>query len=166
MKKFMLFCLFAIILSGCSAGQEYETVMDVQPILTPADKGQIVLELPQEAILAVFENKSGERIYLCDDFEIAVMTLEGGDLTKTIQEITGFQKEKLTVMETQIGAIKCYECAWAAAGETERIGRLAIMDDGYYHYAVSAMADAAKAEEVRECWNELFRSFRLVSTVQ
>lgn len=122
----------------------------------------VSLELPREAALAVFEKDSSEKLYFCDGYEIAVQTLTGGDLEKTLRTVTGFTKDRLTLMETEQGALRRYDCVWSAAGETEqRVGRTAILDDGAYHYAVTVMADESKAAPLSECWNALFRSLTL-----
>ena len=160
MKIVIAICGMLIMLCGCSNMGAFETVMDVVPVTEVRPAGSIKLSLPEEAAVAVFENLVEGKIYLCEDYEITVQTLEGGDLEKTMQEITGFSKDRLTVMETAQGELKRYDCVWSAMGEGEvQIGKTAILDDGVWHYAVSVMADASKAELLQEKWQELFRSF-------
>lgn len=166
LKRMFMFVLLSVLLCGCGV-QDFETVMDTQPVLTPLPAAAIVLELPQEAALAVFENDTGGKIYLCDGYEITVQTLPGGDLERTLQEVTGFSKDRLTLMRTEQDGSHRYDCVWSSAGEQEqRIGRLSILDDGKYHYAVGVMADASLAESLQDKLDNLFRSFSLVSTEQ
>ena len=53
-----------------------------------------------------------------------------------------------------------YDFVWSAAGETgERLGRGAIVDDGNYHYCLSAMRDPGDTEIP---WRDIFSSFSLL----
>ena len=159
MKLVIVICAILVLLSGCTVAGEFESVMDVLPVAELRPAGSIKISLPEEATLAVFENLMEGKIYLCEGYEITVQTLKGGDLAKTLQEITGFSKERLTVMETVQGQLKRYDCAWSAMGETEdQIGKTAIFDDGYWHYVVTVMTDASKAENLQETWQEIFKS--------
>jgi len=149
------------LLGGCAAEETFETVSDeiVQPVL--AQSRQIILALPEEAAAPAAESDGGA-LYQCEGYEIMVQTLEGGDLDRTLRELTGYAGEELTVLETQGDGGKRYELVWASAGENgPRIGRAMIVDDGSYHYCVSTLADADRAEEFRESWRILFGSISL-----
>lgn len=150
----------ALLLCGCGSTQTFETVSDVWQEET-AQAQHVVLELPEEAVAEVMESSEGE-IYLCDGYEIAVQTMEAGDLNRTVLEMTGFSMDELTVMQTHTGDLGCYELVWSAAGENgDRICRGAILDDGNYHYTVSVMADAQDADSIRPVWETVFSSLRL-----
>ena len=167
LKKTVIICVLLAVLSGCSGGGDFESVMDTQPVFVDAPMRTVLLELPEEAALEVFENAGTGKLYLCADYEIAVQVLEGGDLERTLREITGFPKERLTLIETEWEGMRRYTCAWSAAGEEEqRIGRAVILDDGNWHYTVCVMADASKAAELQERWNVLLNSFSLANTAQ
>lgn len=126
---------------------------------------QVLLELPEEISKPTMENSEAGAIYLCDDYTLTLNTVTSGDLNKTLYETTGFAKDQLQLLQTGSGELKRYECVWAAAGEPEdQIGRLCVLDDGDYHYVLTAMADASRAGQLRQTWNTLFDSFRLVST--
>ena len=43
----------------------------------------------------------------------------------------------------------------------EVVGGKFILDDGSYHYVLSAMTDADNAREYGEMWNGMFESFTL-----
>lgn len=160
MKKCMVFIL-ALLLTGCAAEETFETVADELVQSVSAEVREVVLELPAEAAAPASESESGT-LYLCDGYEIALETMEAGDLNATIQSISGYSRDNVTVMETDTGDWKRYEFVWASAGENgDRIGKAAILDDGSYHYVLSVMADADRAEEYEEVWREMFDSFVL-----
>lgn len=154
--------LMMMLLTGCGAEETFETVSDDMVLPVMAQPGNISVELPGEAALPVVENDNG-RIYLCEDYEIILQTLEGGDLDTTIQTLSGYSREELTVMETMLDGISRYEFVWAAAGEEgDRLGRGVILDDGDYHYCMSALWDADSTEKSQFSWNQVFESFSLV----
>ena len=94
------------------------------------------------------------------DYEIMVETLASGDLNDTIRTISGFEKDQLTVLQTQQADTDRYDFVWTTAGERgERLGRAVILDDGNYHYCMTALRDA---EESIIVWQEVFSSFALV----
>ena len=166
LSKIVYLLILSVLLSGCAA-RDFETVMDTQPILETQPAAAIHLQLPEDAALAVLEDDTVGKIYLCEGYEISVQTLAGGDLERTLREITGFTKDRLTVMKTEQDAIHRYDCVWSSAGETgQRVGKLAILDDGTFHYVVSVMTDASVAESLQDRFDDLFRSFTLVSTEQ
>lgn len=161
MKKWMLCVICVLLLSGCAAEETFETIRDelVQPAL--AEMRDIILSLPEDAVSPAAES-DGAVLYQCDGYEIILQTLDGGDLSATIQTISGYRREDLTVMETDLGDITKYELVWASAGELgDRVGRAAILDDGSYHYAVSVLCDADRTEEYTQVWDIMFGSFTL-----
>ena len=157
--------LFALLV-GCAAPSELETVNDqISEPQIPA--AQVRVELPEGAVLAVFENDDAARLYLCQGYEISVQTLPGGDLNETLQTVTGYSRDKLTVIERQWQGMKRMDLAWATAGETgDQVGRIAILDDGTWHYVLSVLGDAASVETMADDWEAIFRSFAVVSIVQ
>ena len=126
-----------------------------------AQPGRIDVKLPEEAAMPVSETDSG-RLYLCRDYEIALQTLSSGDLNGTIRSVTGYGKEELTVLETMRSDMPCYEFTWTCAGETgERIGRGIILDDGNYHYVMTALWDADQTKNLQVIWSDVFSSFHV-----
>ena len=163
-KKILFLLVVTVLLGGCGAQETFETVSDVASVQTPEAK-QVVLQLPADASVTVMENDDADRIYLCDDYTLTVQTLPSGDLDRTVRELTGFSKDGLTVMQTSEGDITCYESVWTAAGEAEdQIGRVLVMDDGQYHYAVSVMAVSSRAGDLSSTWQEIFSSIKLADT--
>lgn len=161
MKKLLFVLLASVLLCGCGAQETMETIADEWEIPILAKPREISLDLPGEALACAMESDTG-RLYFGDSYEIVVQTRSSGDLDATLEELTGFSREDLTVMQTQSGDVKRMEFVWAAAGEKgERLGRGVILDDGEYHYCLSVLQDAG----VKDCqviWSDVFRSFELV----
>lgn len=160
MKKCALLLLM-ILLTGCGAEETLETISDeiLQPVM--AQPREILVSLPGETAMPAMESDSG-RVYLASDYEIYIQTMESGDLDATIQTVSGYEKEDITVMHTQQQGIQRYEFVWSCAGEMgDRIGRGVVLDDGDYHYVLSVLRDAETTENSQITWNDVFRSFAL-----
>lgn len=158
MKKFyaVLGCL--LLLSGCGTQETFETISD-EPVLSVSAAAAVQIQLPQEAAVPSMEADDGTKLYMCDGFSVTVQTMQGGDLNKTIREISGYSRDALTVMQTEKDGMPRYECVWSAVGEGEsQICRAVILDDGVYHYAVTVMADYVRAGDLTETWQEILSS--------
>ncbi len=161
MKKLLLVLLGVLCLTGCAETEVFETVGDELILSAMGQPAEIRLTLPEDTVLPAMETEDGI-LYMCKDFEVYLQTLEGGDLLATIQAVSGCKAEDLMVVETLQGDTKRYEFVWSAVGELgEQVCRCAILDDGSYHYAATAMVDAEKAGEYQEIWNGMFETFAL-----
>ena len=158
MKKMVCILLCVVVMAGCASKGTFEQLQDVYaPEETPEPR-RISLTLPEEAAAQTLTGNNG-KLYFCDGYEIAVETLAGGDLNRTLKSVTGCEKEDLTLLQTGNGAITQWETVWTAAGEgTQRVGRVLILDDASYHYCISVMADALEAGALQENWEALFSS--------
>lgn len=162
MKKYCVLLLMALLLCGCKQQQTMETIADEMLLPVMAQPKNIAVELPGETALPVVENDAG-RIYLCDEYEIVLQTLDAGDLDRTMQTVSGMERNQLTVMETFADDVNRYEFVWTSAGERgEQLGRGVVLDDGSYHYCLSVLRNAEKADKSQINWNQVFGSFRLV----
>lgn len=163
MKKcWILLLAAALLLSGCASEETFETVADeiVQSVM--AQPRQIAVDLPDGAVAPVLESDSGQ-IYLCDDYELIVETMPAGDLSATIRSLCGYEKEELTIMQTQSDDAARYDFVWATEGEKgDMLGRAVILDDGSYHYCMSVLRDAAATKTSQISWRNVFGSFQLV----
>ena len=160
MKKCLILAAMLLLLTGCGTQETFETLADnvVQPASAPL--WQMVLDVPQDASVTVLQGENGEKIYLCDGYTVAVQTFSSGDLKKTLQTLTGYEKEDLTLMQTLQDGAKRYECVWTAAGEGEnQVGRLCLLDDGNYHYALTLHTAAEAAGELTEQWKNITTTF-------
>lgn len=161
MKKFWCMLLVSLLLTGCGAEETFETVADeiVQSVL--AQPREITIRLPDNAVAPVLESAQ-RQVYMSEEYEIMIETLESGDLQATVRELSGYEKEQLTVLETQVQDVTRYEFVWACAGERgDRLGRAVILDDGDYHYCLSVLRDA-QTEKSQIVWSDVFASFALV----
>lgn len=162
MRRICLILALLLTLSGCGSAETYETVADEMYIPVMAEPGEIWVELPEDSVMPAMESENG-RLYICDEYEVAVQTLQSGDLDATVRTVSGYALEELTVLQTGSGELDRYEFVWTMAGELgQRIGRATILDDGDYHYVLCATIDAEKIEEYQEVWNGIFESFSLV----
>ena len=124
-----------------------------------AQPREISVRLPENTVLPVME-QDGRKLYMGQNYEIMLETLASGDLNATICSVSGFEKEQLTVLQTQQADAERYDFVWTTAGERgERLGRAVILDDGNYHYCMSVLRDA---EESTVVWQDVFSSFALV----
>lgn len=161
MMKMWLLALLALCLTGCGEAEVFETVDDgtVLPVLAQPREASVTL--PEDTVLPVMETDNST-LYMCRDFDVQVQTLDGGDLDATLRQVTGQGAEDLTVITTEAGEFACYEFVWTAAGEAgEQVCRGQILDDGNYHYVLTAMTDAELVYEYQEIWNGMFESFAL-----
>ena len=163
MKKCVILALVVLaMLTGCGAQETMETISDVQAAPVMAQMREISVVLPEEAASPTVESGS-ERLYLCEDYEITVQILDGGDLNQTVKTLSGYERDALTVLSTRKDNLDSYEFVWACAGEEgDLVGRAMILDDGCYHYCVSILGDATQAMENKVLWDDMFHSFTLV----
>lgn len=151
-----------LLLCGCTQREEFETVMDVLEVQEYPLPRAISVDLPGETSLPVMESDNG-RAYLCNDYEIYIQTLPGGDVDATMEAMTGFERESLTVLSTMAEEIQRYEFVWASAGEGgDFLGRGIILDDGNYHYTMSVLRNVETEQTSAVVWDGVFSSFRLV----
>lgn len=163
MKKCWMILGLALLLSGCGSQPTFETVADVYDQPVSAVPQQILLDLPTSAQVPTLQSEDAGTIYFCDDLNVSVQTLEGGDLDRTLQTATGYSKDSLCVMQSYAPEGKCYECAFITAGEGQlQVGRTRIIDDGSYHYVVTILVPEEKAGQLQEQVQPVLDSFRVV----
>lgn len=162
MKIMVVILLSVCLLAGCSA-PVYETLGNIEHVsATLPSQAEMVLQLPADAALLSWSGE--DAMYLCGEYSIALQILPGGNLDETLIGISGFSADQLTVMEKICGDHMQYEAVWTAAGEgSDMVCRAAVIDDGSYHYCLTAMADADDAGQLKTDWNRLFASFCLAS---
>lgn len=162
MKNFWIAAALCLLLAGCAEQPVMETISDELVLSVMAQPRQITVSLPDDAVAPVLESDS-EQIYFCEDYQILVETLPGGDLEATVRTLSGCDKEKLTLIETDQDGARRYDFVWAAAGENgDLLGRGVILDDGSYHYCLSVLRDADTLDDTQVIWRNVFDSFALV----
>ena len=161
MKKVWILLILPALLSGCAAEETLETIADdiAQPVM--AQPAQISVDLPDNAVAPVLESDA-EQVYLSEEYEIIIETVSAGDLSATVQRISGYTPDNLTVMETEQDGVKRYDFVWASAGENgDMLGQAVILDDGNYHYCMSVLRDANPTQSSQIVWRDVFDSFQL-----
>lgn len=162
MKKLLVIPLIVLLLSGCGGEETRETISDVQDTPVSATMQRVLVQLPEELSAPALQSEKAGKLYLCDDYSVTVQTVESGDLDKTLRTATGMGRENLQILETRQGNLKLYRWVWATSGENGiQVGRGCILDDGAYHYVLTALADESVAAKVQPAWQEIFGSFRL-----
>ena len=164
MKKLLIIPLIVLLLCGCSKETMLETVTDEQAEQVIAAVRRIQVNLPSELSTPVLQSQENGTLYLCDDYSVTMQTMQSGDLIKTIRTATGLSKDNLQIQTTRQGNVKRYQFVWTANGEQGiQVGRTCILDDGMYHYVLTALADERAAGQVQETWREIFASFCLAA---
>lgn len=160
----MLF-LLGLLMAGCARQETFETVADewIQPVM--ASPREVSVRLPEGAVAPVLDSDS-EQVYLCDDYELILETRTSGDLDGTLQALTGYSRDALTVLTTQWNDVARYDFVWTSAGENgDVLGRGVVLDDGQYHYCMSVLRDASDTKKSQIVWSDVFQSFTLTDTV-
>ena len=165
MKKLWILVMAVLLLCGCSQPDSLETVAD--PVVTPEIPAPMVAVInpPLEAVQQTATDEASGKLYICDGYTLSLQTLPGGDLRSTVCTTTGFEPGQLDIIETQHNAGKQYRFVWTASTETgQQICRATILDDGYYHYVLTAMAPYETAGSLSQSkWKEVFASFRIMN---
>ena len=162
MRKLWLLLACGMIFAGCGAERTMETVADEAVVQVSAKPREIYVALPDDTVLPAMESDSGT-VYFCKDYDISVQTMESGDLQRTVEIVSGYSIEDLTIMETAGSDYIRYDFVWSAAGELgQQVCRASILDDGNYHYVLAVMGNADTAGEYGEIWSGILDSFCLV----
>lgn len=162
MRKCWIIAVLCMLLAGCGSKEVFETLGNVQHENSelPA-MAAVSLQLPEEAAAEAFGSGEGT-LYECEGYTLVLQTVASGDFARTVQTLSGFQPEKLTILESKVGQAQRYDWVWTAAGEDgDVLCRATVLDDGKYHYCLTAVADAREAGNLTAHWNELFGSFCL-----
>ncbi len=158
MKKYLWLLAAMLMLSGCGeADPVFETVAD--PIVpVAAEPTPISVWMPDDA---ASQTMAGEgECYTWGACELRIQTLDGGNIRKTMEALTGMAAEKLTVMEYERDGVQIYQTVWSMTGEEGiTLGRAMVADDGYYHYCVSLLSP--EETDVAEDYAMICSSFSL-----
>ncbi len=163
--KMVVMILMVLLLTGCGTQETYETIADVDIQSVMAQPRQILVDLPGDALATVLKTE-GEKVYISQDYEIIIETRAAGDLKATVQALSGFNPEDVTLLKTDLEEGTRHEFVWACAGEDgDRLGRAVIVDDGNYHYCMSVLRDAENRKVSQISWEDVFSSFRIAEGI-
>ena len=160
MKQWVGILLSALLLCGCQSEETtMETIADEWMVPVMAQPREVSLRLPEDLAMPVLEQDS-RQLYMGEGYELMLDVLNAGDLSNTVRTMCGYEKENMTLIQTRQEGMERYDFVWTAAGETgERLGRGVILDDGSYHYCLSALRDQGDTPIV---WQDVFSSFGLI----
>lgn len=162
MRKLLLILAASLLMAGCSAKETFETLGVIQhqvDVIPPM--AEVMLALPEDVTAETFWG-SGEAVYECSGYTLALQTLSSGDLHKTVAMLSGFSPNQLAIVESMQGEVKRYDWVWTAVGEEgELICRASVLDDGSYHYCIYTIAPAETGGKIMPVWNNIFASFQL-----
>lgn len=164
MKKALVMVVMGLLLTGCTVQKDLETVRDDGLVYQNADSFQLHISLPEDASLASMATENASICY-CDDYSVVMQKLPGGDVERTITELTGMSPDRLTVIKLESDGKQVYRFSWSAMGE-EALENCSCMllDDGQYHHAVTMMADYRKSSDLHNEWQSIFDSVKLINT--
>lgn len=157
--------LLALVLSACGPEETpvFETVgEDAYQQQSKPMAGQMELMIPENAVSEAMSDGLGGELYTWEDHTLQLQTLEGGDIRRTVESVTGFDYDALTVMASKKGDLMYYQTVWSTAGEEgTMLGRALIADDGYYHYCVSLLSP--EDSDSGEVYDRLCASFSVTN---
>jgi hypothetical protein len=159
MKKCVMLLLCALLLCGCRSADTFETLGDdhLQSVLQQQKKVQLTLE--QGAVPVQGETGT---VYFCDGYEVSVEVWKAGNISGTLQTLTGFGADDLMVIETSASGFVRYECIWVSTGEGgDQVGRVVVLDDGVYHYCITFQALADDAPALQLTWQQILDSVHI-----
>lgn len=160
MKKLLYVLFLGLLLTGCGEPEAFETMSDQYLVPETPEAQNTSFWLPEGAALQV-SGGEGE-LYLCDDFTVSVQTFSSGDLDATLRSVTGYGKDRLSLLQWKTAQGTRTDCAWASVGEAgDLVARTLVLDDGNYHYTLTVQADAEKAADLAATWADMFHSFKL-----
>ena len=161
MKKWWLILLAVFLLTGCGQ-KDMETVGDSYIIPNTPEPADVHLELPEDAAMLTVQNETDGTLYLCRDYTVTVQTFPGGDLDRTLRQVSGFGADELRIYTLEYEDYLQHACVWVSAGEDmDQVGKAVILDDGEYHHAVTVMVPAAQAKDMNDNIHQILHSVYL-----
>ena len=157
MKKIWIAAAVAVLLlTGCGARETFETVSEDYGQEVSVQPMQILISLPEGTAASAMETEDSAKIFVCDGYSVTTQTLEGGDMDRTLRQITGYGRDQLKCVESASGGLKRCDCVWVCAGEKgDQVCRSSVYSDGAYHYAVTVMADETCSGKIGEIFENL-----------
>ena len=164
MKKCWVWLPLLLMLWGCGQQAVFEHLGDVYQVMA-SQPSTVIFDIPSAAAVMAMGSDRENAIYFCDGYTVTVQTVAGGDLSKTIADLTGFLPGQLTMFQLPDDALKRYTLTWTCVGEGgDQVGRMVLLDDGSFHYAVTVMCSAENAGQYGDSWDKLLRSVKLENT--
>lgn len=155
MKKWLVFvCVAACaaMLCACAAQTQtaWETVDDeiVQDCANwQSGAYSISFDVPEDAVEQSYAEDSTRQVYTASDgaYEIVAEVLLDASADSVVRRLTGFEPERMQVLQTQRGDLMEYRFAWYAGGDEG--GRLyradAVLDEPYCYVLMFSSSEAS-----------------------
>lgn len=162
MRKLVWVFLLMMVLTACGEETEpvFETIGEVEYDAVSAEPAPVSVWVPEDAVAEAMADETAGECYVWENCELRVETVAGGDIRRTMENLTGISAENLTVMEYERGGIQIYQTVWSTTGEEGIfLGRAMVADDGNYHYCVSLLSP--ETEDVDETYAQICASFSI-----
>lgn len=161
MRFFVLISL-VLVLSGCSLQTAaWETVTD-----RISEQKQAVYDITVGISESALTDQTDHcRHYETQSLQVEAHTFQASDLNGAVRYLSGFEAEKLTILQTSRFALPEYQFAWYS--QTEEGGRLYRADlvmDGMTCYAVVCSFPEEAGETAWSEARQVFSSFGLSPT--
>lgn len=163
MKKLCILLLAVLMLAGCTEKKTFETISDGLETPKTSAKLEMTANMPAGATSPVFSAADTGKLYEYEDCTVTMHCVAVGDFSGLVRDITGYDREKLQIMESVQSGFQSFQTVWTSAGEGQtQVGRATILTDGSYYYVLTAMVPEAKAGSLLTGeLKELFASFRV-----
>ncbi len=162
MKKWVWVLLFCWCLSGCGDVATMETLGQVEHLQPVSAPREVLLSLPEEAVLAAANTQLGRTWYDCGAYSICLEVFSGVSAQEAMRRLTGFDPEGLTVLSSVCGDHQRQDWVWTAQSEAgELICRGALLWENGNCYSLCVMAPSEAAGSLQQDWNAIFSSFCL-----
>lgn len=161
--KYLSLIFLVLMLTGCSMQTAaWETVSDTMSVPV---SGQIQADYDVTVGLsesALTDRTENCRHYETETLQVDVWNFQAADLHTAVRQLSGFEAEKLTILQTNRFDLPEYQFAWYC--QTEEGGRLCRADlvmDGMTCYAVVCSFPEEAGEHAWEEARQVFSSFGL-----
>lgn len=167
MKKCVFLLCLLLLFSGCSAASAaWETVDDVMPA-QPASSwldqaGSILIGVPEG--LELLASSDGCFLYGDPDsgYEVETSIYLASSLNSAVRQISGFDADRLLIIETTRFDLPEYHFAWyAETAEGGRLNQADLVMDGVCCYAVVCSSPEADGNAYEQETRQVFSSFGL-----
>ena len=96
-----------------------------------------------------------------DSYEILEQCFAAESLNEATKTVSGFDADRIGLVETTQDDYKRYDLSWTCAGETQQVCRGTILYDGNYYYSLTFACAEDSAQEHLTAGEEMLKTFEL-----
>ena len=164
-NMFLLGICLALLLCGCQAEMQWETVDDdIVMVSAPAEDPYIItFGLPADTEASpLSEDYRSLYVHEDGDYEILSDVISAYSLDDALQQVSGFGKDELEVIETSRFGLPEYQFAWVSnSDEGTFLSRASLVEDSDYYYALVFSVREGVGTAYEDCAEAVFASFGL-----